>query len=100
RGKSRCIFCGVDNISDDQLRDQSRHHGIGTQLMTVVVEGTNARVYLSPNHVDVSNVTAEDSEWLDQDLPDNARWFSPPAYGLRTYADLFTPRQLVALTTF
>ena len=26
--------------------------------------------------------------------------FSPPLYGLKTYGDLFTPRQLVALTTF
>jgi hypothetical protein len=33
-------------------------------------------------------------------MPDNPRWFSPPLYGLKTYGDLFTPRQLVALTTF
>ncbi len=31
---------------------------------------------------------------------DNPRWFSPPLYGLKTYGYLFTPRQLVALTTF
>src|SRR5439155_6763330 len=31
---------------------------------------------------------------------DNPRWFSPPLYGLKTYGDIFTPRQLVALTTF
>jgi putative DNA methylase len=33
-------------------------------------------------------------------MPKNPRWFSPPAYGLNSFADLFTPRQLVALTTF
>ncbi len=33
-------------------------------------------------------------------MPENPRWFSPPLYGLKTYGDLFTPRQLVALTTF
>ncbi len=32
-------------------------------------------------------------------MPENPRWFSPPLYGLKTYGDLFTPRQLVALTT-
>ena len=32
--------------------------------------------------------------------PKNPRWFSPPDYGLPTFGDLFTPRQLVALTTF
>ncbi|MGH7615814.1 MAG: DUF1156 domain-containing protein [Gemmatimonadaceae bacterium] len=36
----------------------------------------------------------------DVAMPDNPRWFSPPLYGLKTYGDLFTPRQLVALTTF
>jgi putative DNA methylase len=33
-------------------------------------------------------------------MPENPRWFSPPLYGLKTFGDLFTPRQLVALTTF
>src|SRR5690606_13773353 len=33
-------------------------------------------------------------------LPDNPRDFKTPNYGLTTYGDLFTPRQLVALTTF
>jgi putative DNA methylase len=33
-------------------------------------------------------------------LPANPRDFKTPLYGLTTYGDLFTPRQLVALTTF
>jgi putative DNA methylase len=33
-------------------------------------------------------------------MPENPRWFSPPLYGLKTFGDLFTDRQLVALTTF
>ena len=33
-------------------------------------------------------------------MPDNPRWFSPPGYGMSRYVDIFTPRQLVALTTF
>ena len=33
-------------------------------------------------------------------MPENPRWFSPPMYGMKSYGDLFTPRQLVALTTF
>ena len=33
-------------------------------------------------------------------LPHNPRDFKTPLYGLTTFADLFTDRQLVALTTF
>ncbi|MGH7105408.1 MAG: hypothetical protein ACREFT_02760, partial [Acetobacteraceae bacterium] len=36
----------------------------------------------------------------DGDLPDDPRNFWTVQYGLRTFASLFTPRQLVALTTF
>jgi putative DNA methylase len=39
--------------------------------------------------------------WMpDVPLPDNTRDFKTPNYGMRTFGDLFTPRQLVALTTF
>ena len=33
-------------------------------------------------------------------LPDNPRDFKTPNYGMKTFADLFTDRQLMALTTF
>src|SRR5690606_26040906 len=36
----------------------------------------------------------------DMPLPNNPRDFKTPNYGLTTFGDLFTPRQLVALTTF
>ena len=36
---------------------------------------------------------------LQAATPNNPRWFSPPLYGLMTFGDLFTPRQLVALAT-
>src|SRR5690606_32357647 len=40
-------------------------------------------------------------EWFpDMALPDNPRDFKTPNYGLTKFGDLFTPRQLVALTTF
>ena len=33
-------------------------------------------------------------------MPENPRWLLAATYGMKTYGDLFTPRQLVALTTF
>lgn len=33
-------------------------------------------------------------------MPQNPRWFSPPMYGLTHFSQLFTNRQLTALTTF
>ena len=99
RGHSRCLFCGTDSISDGQLRSQSKAYGVGVQLMAVVAEGHRGRVYLDPEGVVHPDVAEPDVGFLDQPLPANPRWFSPPAYGLPNYRHLFTPRQLVALVT-
>jgi len=74
---------------------------MGARLMAIVAEGTRGRVYLSPtaDHEDIAKEAHP--EWKPEvSMPENPRWFSPPLYGLKTYGDLFTPRQLVALTTF
>jgi putative DNA methylase len=73
-----------------------------SRLMAVVVDGRRGRVYLSPNveHEAAAIVDAPQTPELEQSLPKNPRWFSPPDYGMPLYKDLFTPRQLTALTTF
>ena len=45
-------------------------------------------------------VFSEPSQKPFSQLPNNPRDFKTPNYGLTTYGDLFTPRQLVALNTF
>jgi putative DNA methylase len=98
RGSSECLVCGA-TMDDATLRRQATDHGVAEKLMAIVAEGDRQRVYLSPSDDRVA-VEPPETAWLEQPLPDNARWFSPPGYGLKTYRDLFTPRQLVALTTF
>ena len=99
RGLTRCLFCG-NTINDAQLREQSRNHGLAPIPLATVVAGISGRVYLPPRDSTAGQLTQRATPWLDSPLPDNARWFSPPGYGLTTYRDLFTPRQLIALTTF
>lgn len=74
---------------------------MGARLMVVVAEGVRGRVYLSPTPKQEAIARDAQPEWKPEvAMPENPRWFSPPLYGLKTYGDLFTPRQLVALTTF
>lgn len=71
------------------------------RLMALVVEGARGRLYLSPTREMEETAASAKPTWSPTlEMPDNPRWFSPPLYGLKTYGDLFTPRQLVALTTF
>ncbi|MDE2342678.1 MAG: DUF1156 domain-containing protein [Betaproteobacteria bacterium] len=97
-----CVLTGAV-ISPDHVRAEGRTGCLRERLMAVVVEGSRSRIYLSPSveqEAILSSVNAVDVSGLDVDMPDNPRWFSPPGYGMKTFASLFTPRQLVALTTF
>ena len=70
-------------------------------LMAIVAEGKNGRLYLSPNeeHAQVI-MTSRPVSCPCGEMPKNPRWFSPPMYGLDNFSDIFTNRQLTALTTF
>ena len=96
-----CVLTGTP-IDAKYVKAKARSGGLGTRLMAVVAEGTRARVYLSPTaeHEGLARIKAPDTPEIAQSLPDNPRWFSPPDYGMPTYCDLFTARQLTALTTF
>lgn len=96
----RCVMSGVP-ISSDYIKSEGKAGRIGARLMALVAEGERGRVYLppSPDHeVTVKNAIPG---WKpEQPLPNDPRNFWTVQYGLTTYGDLFTPRQLVALTTF
>jgi putative DNA methylase len=97
-----CVLTG-STIAPEYVRTEGLAGRLGTRLMAVVAEGERSRVYLAPTskqeEIAASAVPA-DTTGLDVEMPENARWFSPPGYGMKRYLDIFTPRQLVALTTF
>ncbi len=74
---------------------------MGAKLMAIVVEGVRGRVYLSPLPEHESIAHAAQPFWRPEtDIPPDKRSMFTPLYGLTKFGDLFTPRQLVALTTF
>jgi len=88
-------------IDYDYIRDQGKTVGLGQKLMAIVAEGTRGLVYLSPTAEQEALAATAMPEWKPENkLPDNPRDFKTPNYGMMTFGDLFTPRQLVALTTF
>jgi len=99
RTGARCLFCDTF-IKKPQLREISIEHGIEPVATAIVAEGNRSRVYLSSDIQEYPDVERVDVPFLEQSIPDDKRWFSPPLYGMPNFADLFTNRQLVALTTF
>lgn len=97
--KFRCIACG-DVTTVDYIRTKGRAGEIGQRLLCIVAKAPGKRVYVeaTPEHEAAANIPAIPDP-PEGNMPENPRWFSPPGYGLTTYASLFTARQLKTLTT-
>jgi putative DNA methylase len=82
------------------IRDEGKAGRMGTRLMAVVAKGKRGRVYLSPRQ-DIEDIAyREKPVWKpENELAFNPRNFQTPIYGMNTYGDLFTDRQLIALGT-
>ncbi len=100
RKGAECVACG-SSASVQYIRGEAIAGNLGAALLAVVAEGKRQRHYLSPldEHVQAAHMESP-QDAVDGTIATNARWFSPPAYGLTEFSDLFTNRQLVALTTF
>lgn len=100
RRGARCLVCDSPTPFD-HVRAEGRAGRMSARLMAIVAEGQRGRVYLpaTDEHVRISE-SAEPSWRPESPLPHNPRDFKTPNYGMKTFADLFTPRQLVALTAF
>ena len=85
----------------DYLRSEAKAGRLGARLMAVVAEGDRSRVYLEPAE-EQENValSAMPKDTPETDLPERALGFRVQGYGMTKWRDLFTDRQLVALTTF
>ena len=95
-----CLLSGSP-MEGKYIKNEGMNGRMGAKLMAIVAEGKKGRVYLSPTEEMEEIAQSAQSEWQPETtLPDNPRWFSPPLYGMQTYGSLFTPRQLLALTTF
>ena len=102
-GRGAHFDCILSNtpIDSKYIYSESRSGRLGQRLMAVVAEGNRGRVYLSPSSAMEDIANSAEPTWAPTVLmPENPRWFSPPMYGMKSYGDLFTPRQLTALTTF
>ena len=102
-GKRRAFRCVMSDVpvTYDHIRAEGKKGRMGARLMAIVAQGDHGRVYLAPTPHHEAIAGDVPAAWKPGiPLPNNPRDFKTPNYGLPTYADLFTPRQLVALTTF
>ena len=96
----RCLMSGTP-IEPQYIKNEGKARRMGSRLMAIVAEGNRERVYLPPTPELESIALSVKEEWKPENsLPEDMRSHWTPPYGLETYGDLFTSRQLVALSTF
>ncbi len=99
RSAFRCLMSGVP-VTYNHIREEGKAGRMGSKLMAIVAEGDRGRIYLSPTLEMEATALEAIPEWKpDTPLHGKCR-VNVSNYGLDVYGDLFTPRQLVALTTF
>ena len=100
RAAFNCLISGSP-IDYNYIRAEGRAGRLRQKLMAVVAEGPKGRIYLSPTpEMEAAAATAAPTWKPSCEMPKKHRNFQPPAYGMTDLGDLFTSRQLVALTTF
>ena len=94
--KFRCLACG--EVADDEaIKDYGSSKGLGNQLLATVVDHDGERRFVvDPPPPQIARPDSAPQE----ELPDDTRAMWCKLYGIETYADVFTPRQLVMLNAF
>ena len=96
----RCLMSGSP-ITGDYIKAEGQAKRMGARLMAIVAEGERGRVYLAPTVEQEEAARRAIPEWRpDIEFFQQALGFRVGNYGMKKWSDLFTPRQLVALTTF
>lgn len=96
----RCVMSNSP-IEQSHIRGEFKAKRSGDRLMAIVAEGTRGRVYLEPTSEHEEIARSAHPEWrpeveMNQDSKD---LLSGRGYGFKWWHELFTPRQLVALST-
>jgi putative DNA methylase len=100
RRGARCVVCN-ESTSLDHVRAEGKAGRMGARMMAIVAEGERQRIYLPPSlEHEATAAEAHPVDVPDTDLPEQALGFRVQGYGMTKHCDLFTPRQLAALTTF
>ena len=99
RTGANCIFCHQP-IEFDYIRSEAKSGRMHEELVGIIGEGARGRVFSAPTPEQLLAADVpEPEECPDTNLPEKALGFRVQAYGMTRHKDLFSRRQLTALTT-
>jgi len=95
----RCLLSDTP-ITAEYIRNAAKTGNMREILIAIVADGKPGRIYLPPNQDHVQVIKNLKPHWKPQTTFDhNALGFRIGNYGMNTFGDMYTDRQLVALNT-
>ena len=96
----RCLMSETA-IMPDYVKRMGKVGEMGRTLIAIVAEGSRSRTYVAPMTEHEQLAISVKETWVPEiTLPNHSQYIGVLGYGFETFGDLFTARQLVALTTF
>lgn len=101
RNGARCPFCGSP-VELSYVRHEASSKRMGAHLCAIVAEGRDGRICVSPTAEHVRIAASARPAWTPEENMNvkSADLISGRGYGVTQWKELFTARQLTALTTF
>ncbi|MDD2229472.1 MAG: DUF1156 domain-containing protein [Candidatus Cloacimonetes bacterium] len=103
-GRGSGFYCLLSQtpIDGSYIKAEGQANRIGSKLLAIVCESDNGKVFLSPNEFQEANALSAIPEWkpvqgMNQNTTDLV---SGRGYGFKFWHQIYTSRQLTALTTF
>ncbi|MGE5619339.1 MAG: DUF1156 domain-containing protein [Sphingomonadaceae bacterium] len=95
----RCLMSDIP-ISGDYIKAEGKAGRMGTRLMAIAAAGQRGRIYLSPPDAMEGMVKQDKPSWVpDVEISGSTQYIGVKPYGIEKFSQLFTNRQLMALTT-
>lgn len=101
-GKGSTFYCLLSGtpIDGKYIKTEGQAGRMGSKLMAIVCEGKSERVYLSPEQVQEDIAFSAKPTWRPEQLLVGKSADQVPLYGMRTYGDLFSNRQMNSICIF
>ena len=95
----KCLLSG-DLITPEYIKACSANGTLESELLAIAVDSPIGRVYLPPSDYHAKTAERCNPEWVPSlEISGSSQYMGVKVYGLNTFSDLFTKRQLLALNT-
>ncbi|EIU1611975.1 DUF1156 domain-containing protein [Pseudomonas aeruginosa] len=96
----RCLLSDTP-IEPKYIKSEGKAGRIGSRLMAVVADSPNGKIYLSPTIAHEEAARLSKPEWMpDIPISGSSQYLGVKPYGIDSFSQIFTDRQMVALNIF